>query len=146
MPGYDQPVPPGQSHSPIERHTIILAFMGLQPRAMLLALRAVGPVSTTCETQWVNLWSAKAIEHPKRPLSSRHSTLGYLAARASQSVNFALTVLVSNQAPKGWRDFPLVLIHDVKLEIEAAIRTKHVGRCRNRHERTRRSRRSRDDD
>jgi hypothetical protein len=30
----------------------------------------------TCETKWVNLWSAKAINHPKQPLTSRHSTLG----------------------------------------------------------------------
>jgi hypothetical protein len=30
----------------------------------------------TCETQWVNLWSAKAIKHPKQPLISRHSTPG----------------------------------------------------------------------
>ena len=42
----DFTVPPGQSHSATERPYHYLGVYGLQPRAMLLALRAVGPVST----------------------------------------------------------------------------------------------------
>ena len=33
VPGYDQTVPPGQSHSPIEELRIKLALMGLEPWA-----------------------------------------------------------------------------------------------------------------
>ena len=44
VPGYDQPVPPGQSHSPIEGPCIKLALMGNSPRLCSTIPSGTGPV------------------------------------------------------------------------------------------------------
>ena len=69
VPGYDLLSLRDKAILPSKGHTIILAFMGLQSRGYVPGSSGRRAGVKTCETKWVNLWSAEAIKHPKQTLS-----------------------------------------------------------------------------
>ena len=66
----------GQSHSPIERPYHYLGVYGVATPGYAPGSSGRRAGVNTCQTKWVNLWSAKAIKHPKQTLTSRHSAQG----------------------------------------------------------------------